>query len=147
MGAKPSSQVAENSNPRAFSTSSSDVAAFNFLRIPNSVVAAERQRARSLSSVPDSNSSPDNISAANGNRHYDISESPETGSSTEEVHATGISNVSLSRVYAAHSLPSHIWTINGKSLFFICCHELLLSIDHRDSRYIHKKVYKTSSSR
>lgn len=125
MGAKSSTQAGDNSSPRGrtFSTSSSSEVVsgptLNFLRaIPNAVVSGDRQRARSLSSVPDSNSGHENIGVLSGNRTYDISESPETDSGSEDhvvLDGPMAANISLGRVYAAHSLPSHIWTINGKS--------------------------------
>lgn len=122
MGAKSSTQAGDNSSPRGrtFSTSSSSEVVsgptLNFLRaIPSAVVSADRQRARSLSSVPDSNSGHENMGNS-GNGTYDISESPETDSGSEDhgvLDGPMAANISLGRVYAAHSLPSHIWTLNG----------------------------------
>ena len=136
MGAKSSTQNGESNSPRArtfSSSSSSEVVGgtgFSLLRaIPSAVVSSDRQRARSLSSVPDSHSSHEAIGIPNSNniRTYDISESPETDSSSPEDHVLDsplAANLSLGRVYAAHSLPSHIWTLNGESKSYqnICLH-------------------------
>lgn len=123
MGAKASTGNGGGSSPRArtFSTSSSsDVVAggtgFSLLRAIPGAVSSDRQRARSLSSVPDSHSSHEAIGIPNSNvGAYDISESPETDSSSPEDHVmiSPLTNISLGRVYAAHSLPSHIWPLNG----------------------------------
>lgn len=61
----------------------------------SSQTSNSRQRARSLSSVPDLSSG----------------ESGESGG-----QALGLPDVDDidERVYAAHSLPSHIWSLNGK---------------------------------
>lgn len=121
MGAKSSTANNEESNSRdrTFSTSSgSDVVAgtpgFSFLRSVPSVVSSDRQRARSLSSVPDGHEPIGIQNSSDG--AFDISESQETDSSTED-HALDspiAANISLGRVYAAHSLPSHIWSWNGE---------------------------------
>ncbi|KAJ9583988.1 hypothetical protein L9F63_021658, partial [Diploptera punctata] len=124
MGAKASTANGGGTSPRArtFSTSSSsDVVAggtgFSLLRAIPSTVSSDRQRARSLSSVPDSHSSHEAIGIPNSNGGaYDISESPETDSSSPEDHVLDsplAANISLGRVYTAHSLPSHIWSLNG----------------------------------
>lgn len=120
MGAKASTANNEESNARdrTFSTSSgSDVVAgstgFSLLRSIPSVVSSDRQRARSLSSVPDGH---DTIQNTNEGA-FDISESQETDSSSTEDHALDsplAGNISLGRVYAAHSLPSQIFSWNGK---------------------------------
>ncbi|PSN46459.1 hypothetical protein C0J52_06886 [Blattella germanica] len=124
MGAKASTANGGGTSPRArtFSTSSSsDVVAggtgFSLLRAIPGTVSSDRQRARSLSSVPDSHSSHEAIGIPNSNGGaYDISESPETDSSSPEDHVLDsplAANISLGRVYTAHSLPSHIWSLNG----------------------------------
>lgn len=124
MGAKASTANGGGTSPRArtFSTSSSsDVVAggtgFSLLRAIPGTVSSDRQRARSLSSVPDSHSSHEAIGIPNSNvGAYDISESPETDSSSPEDHVLDsplAANISLGRVYTAHSLPSHIWSLNG----------------------------------
>lgn len=119
MGAKASTANSDESNARdrTFSTSSgSDVVAgstgFSLLRSIPSVVSNDRQRARSLSSVPDGHETIQNSNDGT----FDISESQETDSSSTEDHAldSPLGNISLGRVYAAHSLPSHIWSWNGK---------------------------------
>ncbi|GLG95218.1 Uncharacterized protein GBIM_02249 [Gryllus bimaculatus] len=123
MGAKASTASGGGTSPRArtFSTSSSsDVVAggtgFSLLRAIPGAVSSDRQRARSLSSVPDSHSSHEAIGIPNSNvGAYDISESPETDSSSPEDHVLDsplAANISLGRVYTAHSLPSHIWSLN-----------------------------------
>ncbi|KAG8268155.1 hypothetical protein J6590_035124 [Homalodisca vitripennis] len=119
MGAKASTANSDdpNTRDRTFSTSSgSDVVAgstgFSLLRSIPSVVSSDRQRARSLSSVPDGHDSIQNSSDG----AFDISESQETDSSSTEDHALDspiAANISLGRVYAAHSLPSHIWSWNA----------------------------------
>ncbi|XP_046992966.1 E3 ubiquitin-protein ligase ZNRF2 isoform X2 [Schistocerca americana] len=125
MGAKASTANGGGSSPRTrtFSTSSSsDVVAagstgFSLLRAIPGAVSSDRQRARSLSSVPDSHSSHEAIGIPNASvGAYDISESPETDSSSPEDHVLVgplAANISLGRVYAAHSLPSNIWPLNG----------------------------------
>ncbi|XP_046992963.1 E3 ubiquitin-protein ligase ZNRF1 isoform X1 [Schistocerca americana] len=126
MGAKASTANGGGSSPRTrtFSTSSSsDVVAagstgFSLLRAIPGAVSSDRQRARSLSSVPDSHSSHEAIGIPNASvGAYDISESPETDSSSPEDHVLVgplAANISLGRVYAAHSLPSNIWPLNGQ---------------------------------
>lgn len=125
MGAKASTANGGGTSPRArtFSTSSSsDVVAggtgFSLLRAIPGTMSSDRQRARSLSSVPDSHSSHEAIGIPNSNvGAYDISESPETESSSPEDHVLDsplAANISLGRVYTAHSLPSHIWSLNGE---------------------------------
>ncbi|XP_063221166.1 E3 ubiquitin-protein ligase ZNRF2 isoform X1 [Bacillus rossius redtenbacheri] len=124
MGAKASTANGEGSSPRSrtFSTGSgSDVGAvgttgFSLLRSIPGVVSSDRQRARSLSSVPDSHSSNEAIGIPNSNAGaYDISEPVETDSSPEDhlLDSPLAANISLGRVYTAHSLPSHIWSLNG----------------------------------
>lgn len=166
MGAK-ASTAAGNQSPRTFSnSSSSDVVSagnnptsFNFLRAINSVDAVSgdsRQRARSMSAVPNlsdihSASSSSNHHTINNNihhhypqnafstsihhhhqivnqqqsfdvvngfsnvgagAHFDLSSnSPEESNSHDDnsqMHALGIGRV------VATSLPSHIWSLNGK---------------------------------
>lgn len=98
-------------------------------------VSSDRLRARSLSSVPDGHartqealSIPPTANSANTTaapRGFAISESPaETDSSSEDQGVDiGPSLATLSlgtgRVYAAHSLPSHIWNLNGKLLLLL----------------------------
>lgn len=125
MGAHSSTQNVDSSSPRArtFSTSSSsDVVGGTGLTLlsttQSAVIPSDRQRARSLSSVPDSHTNHEVIGIPNTNnvRAYNISESPETDSSSEDhvLDSPLTGNLSLGRVYAAHSLPSHISTLNGK---------------------------------
>lgn len=130
MGAKPSSaNGAQSPRTRAFSTSSSsDVvtapAGFRLLRsLPGMDVSNDRQRARSLSSVPDLHASNEAIPIPATGVSFDVSTgaSPETDSSSTEEAANALGNaaasIALGRVYAAHSLPSHIWSLNGESTF------------------------------
>ncbi|CAB3222036.1 unnamed protein product [Arctia plantaginis] len=124
MGAKASTaNGGQSPRARTFSTSSSsDVvsggAGFSLLRaIPGIQVSNDRQRARSLSSVPDLHSSHEAIAIPPNSQSYEASAaaSPDTDSSSnEEVGPVAGTSLSLGRVYAAHSLPSHIWSINGK---------------------------------
>lgn len=105
-------------------------------------VSSDRLRARSLSSVPDGHArtqeglsipptanNTNNTSAAP--RGFAISESPaETDSSSEDQGVDiGPSLATLSlgtgRVYAAHSLPSHIWNLNGK---YFCYYNIIVFI-------------------
>lgn len=67
-------------------------------------------RARTFST----SSSSDVVSA--GAAAYEISSaSPETDSSSaEENAAASAASLALGRVYAATSLPAHIWSLNGK---------------------------------
>lgn len=143
MGAKASSNG--NQSPRTFSNSSSsdvvsanNAASFNFLRTIE-VTNDSRQRARSMSSVPDmgpngpashhhhhhhhqaySNSSQQPFSHdanAGSGPHYEISaaNADEGGNSDDNnPMLQGINALGLGRVYTAASLPSHIWSINGK---------------------------------
>lgn len=124
MGAKASTtNGGQSPRTRTFSTSSSsEVVAgstgFSLLRaIPGVQVSSDRQRARSLSSVPDLHASHEAIAIPANSQSYDVSAgaSPETDSSSaEEAAATpGGASSALGRVYAAHSLPSHIWSLNG----------------------------------
>jgi len=132
MGAKASTANGEGTSPRGptFSTSSSSEvvaggATFRLLRaVPGTVhhpgaVHNERQRARSLSSVPDMNATDEPIGIPNsGVASYDISESVESDSSHEDraLDSPLSGPMALGRVYAARSLPSHIWSLNGKSI-------------------------------
>jgi hypothetical protein len=156
MGAKASS--AGNQSPRTFSnSSSSDVvsasnnASLNFLRNIDAVSNDSRQRARSMSAVPDidlnnihqasshnyhnhqihhhhhhhhhlnaySNHNSQPFEVVNGfstnagaGAHFDLSNSPEDSNSHDDQNPLGISRV------VTTSLPSHIWSLNGESIFF-----------------------------
>lgn len=87
--------------------------AFSILRSLPSVVANDRQRARSLSSVPDGHDPNSN----NASPRFDITEVLEADSSSNDDQTidspTVTANISLGRVYSAHSLPAHIWPFNG----------------------------------
>lgn len=139
MGAKAST----NQSPqRTFSTSSSsDVVSagnnnptsFNFLRAIE-VANDSRQRARSMSSVPDiqpagnhaysnhaSNSQPyshvdvNSFQNSAAGPHFDISSSISSEErSNHDDSSSVLQGINLGRVYTAASLPSHIWSINGK---------------------------------
>ncbi|KAF5278953.1 hypothetical protein FQA39_LY05631 [Lamprigera yunnana] len=119
MGAKPSTANGSQSpRGRTFSTSSSSEvvttpAGFRLLR-SGIDVSNDRQRARSLSSVPDLHSSHETISMPPSGVSFDISASPDTDTSSIEEAPIGSSaaSIALGRVYAAHSLPSHIWSLN-----------------------------------
>lgn len=121
MGAKPSTaNGGQSPRARTFSTSSSsDVGGgFSLLRaLPGMQVASDRQRARSLSSVPDLHGSHETIAIPPNSASYEASAaaSPDTDSSSNE-EAAAAGALALGRVYAAHSLPSHIWSINGEYL-------------------------------
>lgn len=139
MGAKASTANGNQSpRTRTFSTSSSSEVVssgpgFSLLRaIPGVHISSDRQRARSLSSVPDLHASHEAIpipSSATG--VYDVSPraSPETdSSSTEEAGPSpNAANLALGRVFAAHSLPSHIWSLNSKYNFYHCYHNEYLN--------------------
>lgn len=152
MGAKASTNG--NQSPRTFSNSSSsdvvsagnnNATSFNFLRAIHGVEVANdsRQRARSMSSVPDIQSAATNHhhhptaysnhpnhnpqpyshdvngfqnSGAGGGPHFDLSSaSTEDGSNHDDnPMLQGINALGLGRVYTAASLPSHIWSINGE---------------------------------
>lgn len=124
MGAKASTaNGGQSPRARTFSTSSSSEVVsgptgFSLLRaIPGIQVSNDRQRARSLSSVPDLHASHEAIAIPANSASYEVSTgvSPETDSSSAEEAAPSAGNaLALGRVYAAHSLPSHIWSINGK---------------------------------
>lgn len=118
MGAKASTASAEEPDTgrqRTFSTSSgSEVGqtGFGLLRALPGVVSTDRQRARSLSSVPDSNDTLRDSPQAN----FDLTESLETDSSSNEEHLDSpLAGQILGRVFPAQSLPSHIYSFNGKS--------------------------------
>ncbi|KAL0822145.1 hypothetical protein ABMA28_004278 [Loxostege sticticalis] len=122
MGAKPSTaNGGQSPRTRTFSTSSSSEvvsggAGFSLLRaIPGIQVSSDRQRARSLSSVPDLHASHEAIAIPPNSASYEASAaaSPDTDSSSnEEAGPAPGTSLALGRVYAAHSLPSHIWSIN-----------------------------------
>ncbi|XP_018336021.1 uncharacterized protein LOC108744653 [Agrilus planipennis] len=127
MGAKPSTANGTQSpRSRTFSTSSSsDVVGapvgYRLLRsLPGLDLSSDRQRARSLSSVPDLHSSHETLAIPATGSSFDTSAgaSPETDSSSAEEAAIGLgpTSIALGRVYAAQSLPSHIWSLNGKFL-------------------------------
>lgn len=140
MGAKAST----NQSPqRTFSTSSSsDVVSagnnnptsFNFLRAIE-VANDSRQRARSMSSVPDqsagtnaysnhaSNSQPyshadvNSFQNSGAGPHFDLSSSISSEErSNHEEGSSVLQGINLGRVYTAASLPSHntFWSINGE---------------------------------
>jgi hypothetical protein len=147
MGAKASTNG--NQSPRTFSnSSSSDVVSagnnptsFNFLRAIE-VASDSRQRARSMSSVPDIQSAGTNThhhaysnhpnhnqpyshhdangfsnSGAGGAQHFDLSSVNQEDNSNHDDNnpmLQGINALGLGRVYTAASLPSHIWSINGE---------------------------------
>ncbi|CAH1968417.1 unnamed protein product [Acanthoscelides obtectus] len=81
---------------------------------------------RSLSSVPDLHASHEALSMPPTGASFDVSTgasfdvstgaSPETDSSSAEdagsLLGSTAANIALGRVYAAHSLPSHIWSLN-----------------------------------
>ncbi|XP_018577818.1 E3 ubiquitin-protein ligase ZNRF1-like isoform X1 [Anoplophora glabripennis] len=124
MGAKPSTaNGAQSPRTRAFSTSSSSevvtAPGFRFMRSLGMDMSNDRQRARSLSSVPDLHASHEAISIPATGASFDVSTgaSPETDSSSAEeagsILGSAAANIALGRVYAAHSLPSHIWSLNG----------------------------------
>lgn len=139
MGAKASTaNGGQSPRTRTFSTSSSSevVAAptgFSLLRaLPGVQVSNDRQRARSLSSVPDLHASHEAIAIPTAGPGYDVSSgaSPDTDSSSAEEAGSGLgvggptaASIALGRVYAAHSLPSHIWSLNGElqPLMFVSC--------------------------
>ncbi|XP_074032956.1 uncharacterized protein isoform X2 [Leptinotarsa decemlineata] len=136
MGAKPSTANGTQSpRTRAFSTSSSSevvtAPGFRFMRSLGMDMSNDRQRARSLSSVPDLHASHEALSLPPTGASFDVSTgaSPETDSSSAEEAASVLglgstaANIALGRVYAAHSLPSHIWSLNdclsmGQSLSY-----------------------------
>ncbi|KAL9696001.1 hypothetical protein quinque_015286 [Culex quinquefasciatus] len=72
-------------------------------------------RARTFST----SSSSDVVSAGAGAPYELSSASPETDSSSAEdaaaAAAASAASLALGRVYAATSLPAHIWSLNGKS--------------------------------
>lgn len=121
MGAKPSTTNGGTQSPRGrtFSTSSSSevvtAPGFRLMRSLGMESSDSRQRARSLSSVPDLHGSHEAIAIPPGNG---TEPSPEMDSSSAEeagnVLEAAAANIALGRVYAAHSLPSHIWSLNGK---------------------------------
>lgn len=127
MGAKASTANGDDTSTRerTFSTgSASDVVAssgFNILRSLPSLNSTDRQRARSLSSVPDGHESGPLGNANVGDASYDI-ETLETESNSADDRSLdsplgpniGLS-LGLGRVYTARSLPSHIWSLNGES--------------------------------
>lgn len=152
MGAKASTNG--NQSPRTFSnSSSSDVVSsgnnptsFNFLRTVHGVEVANdsRQRARSMSSVPDvqsagtnhhhsnaySNQSTHNSqpyshidvngfqnSGAEGGHHFDLASGMHEDSNHDDnPMIQGINALGLGRVYTSATLPSHVWSINGEHL-------------------------------
>jgi len=80
----------------------------------------DRQRARSLSSVPDLQASHNNHEAMSippngGSSSYAVA----TQSGSHEDNAS-VNALALGRVFTATSLPSHIWSWNGKFEFSFC---------------------------
>lgn len=143
MGAKASTANSGQQSPRTrtFSTSSSSEVVsgstgFNLLRaIPGMSISNERQRARSLSSVPDLQASSNNHNNNNNEAisipaggasgiQYDVSSSADPdGAVTDEHQYQSVAGaLGLGRVYTATSLPSHIWSLNGE----LCTNILLL---------------------
>lgn len=109
---------------RTFSTSSSSAevvttsgtAGFNLLRaLPGMHISAnssttinDRQRARSLSSVPDEGGQHSNISIPSSR-----GDAIQQGNNDEHIATAAAGALALGRVYTATSLPSHIWSLNG----------------------------------
>lgn len=149
-------QNPQSPRTRTFSNSSSSTAAevvagtaggggsatgFSLLRaIPGMHITAanqtsiDRQRARSLSSVPDlqQNNGGPATSAGNGTTSGMIAFSPGTsveatiqqvtmGHGDGDIAAATAGALALGRVYTATSLPSHIWSLNGKSKSLNIC--------------------------
>lgn len=149
MGAKLSASGASGSQSprqRTFSSSSSSdvvqgqVAQHNhqstsFLRTME--VNDGRQRTRSLTSVPDLHS---NQGAASSGIHYyqDIAEDPgdENSVAPNAIHAA-VSALGLGRVYTATSLPSQIWSLNGKFKTSYFAFSLILVTRGRDNYFSH----------
>lgn len=126
MGAKPSTANGGPQSPQRAGTFSTSGGGNSILRTIT-VSAADRQRARSLSSVPDLQDGAQEgggiaIAFPGSNVQYDMSVSPDSSSADD--------NNALGRVYT--SLPSHIqWSLNGKSIacsyFFQITVEILFS--------------------
>lgn len=99
---------------------------FSILRSLPSAVANDRQRARSLSSVPDGHDDNSNSTSP----RFDITDVLEADSSSNDDQnldsPTVTANISLGRVYSAHSLPAHIWSFNGMFYYF---YNLLLNFN------------------
>lgn len=91
---------------------------FSILRSLPSAVANDRQRARSLSSVPDGHDTNSNSTSP----RFDITDVLEADSTSNDDQnldsPTVTANISLGRVYSAHSLPAHIWSFNGMYCLF-----------------------------
>ena len=111
-------------NPSADSSSSdvdsengldtSSLSGFRFFRAP-SVFGTDRQRARSFSSVPDNRDGPSNsanISNSESRTELSVRSRRPQGSAGDELFMDG--SINLGRVFAAHSLPAHIWNFNRK---------------------------------
>ncbi len=120
MGAKASTANSDDgARERTFSTgSASEVVAssgFNILRSIPSLGSTDRQRARSLSSVPDGH---ENVTTS-GDSPCDIQilETENNSADDNSLDSPLATNIGLSlglgRVYTARSLPSHIWSLNG----------------------------------
>lgn len=121
MGAKASTANGDDGGrERTFSTgSASDMvtgSGFNILRSLPSLTSTDRQRARSLSSVPDH----ENINNTGDSGQIDIENLETESNSTDDRSldsplGTNIGlSLGLGRVYTARSLPSHIWSLNGE---------------------------------
>jgi len=91
---------------------------FSILRSLPSAVANDRQRARSLSGVPNGHDNSNSTSP-----RFDITDVLEADSSSNDDQnldsPTVTANISLGRVYSAHSLPAHIWPFNGMYFFLL----------------------------
>lgn len=95
---------------------------FGFLRPPTQGGGqhGERHRARSLSSVPDTRPNHDALPLPVPLRlpasTLQLAESPETDTSSPEDHILDsplAAHLGLGRFYTTHSLPAHIWSLNG----------------------------------
>ncbi|KAK7590320.1 hypothetical protein V9T40_001933 [Parthenolecanium corni] len=125
MGAKASTANGEDASgrERTFSTgSASDVVAgsgFNILRSLPSLSSSDRQRARSLSSVPDGheNVALGNPTSSDVQCEIETLETESNSADDQSLDSPLGANIGLSlglgRVYSARSLPSHFWSLNG----------------------------------
>lgn len=77
----------------------------------------DRQRARSLSSVPDLQANHESNAGGPTGTPYEVHTQSDGNPIDENSAAAAVGDLALGRVYAASSLPSHIWSLNGE--FFV----------------------------
>lgn len=91
----------------------------------------DRQRARSLSSVPDLQGNHDSMGLSSnvggpGGTQYEVQTQSDRNAIDENSATAAVGDLALGRVYTASSLPSHIWSLNGKCFFLFLSYYTIL---------------------